>query len=58
MYNLPTQQKSHYESSDQLKTPTNKNYSENVFDDKHSSLDSSYRKTSNPKNFFLPVPHV
>ena len=51
MYNLPTQQKSHYESSDQLKTPTNKNYSENVFDDKHSSLDSSYRKTSNPKNY-------
>ncbi|XP_063399881.1 FERM domain-containing protein 4A-like isoform X1 [Mytilus trossulus] len=57
MYNLTTQQTSHYESSDQLKTPTNKNYSEsleNVFEDKaanHNSLDSSYRKTGNPKNY-------
>lgn len=57
MYNLTTQQTSHYESSDQLQTPTNKHHSEsleNVFEDKsqvHGSLDSGYRKTGTPKTY-------
>ena len=54
MYNLTTQRKSHYESSDELKTPTH-NESDSVFPDKqyskHGSLDGSYRKNSSQQNY-------
>lgn len=60
MYNLMTQRKSHYDSTDVLQTPTNKEPYENfdtAFDDKlqlssrHGSLDGSYGKSLSPLNY-------
>lgn len=60
MYNLMTQRKSHYESTDVLQTPTNKEPYENfdsAFDDKlqlssrHGSLDGSYGKSLSSLNY-------
>ncbi|KAK3103949.1 hypothetical protein FSP39_023169 [Pinctada imbricata] len=49
MYNLMTQRKSHYESTDELKTPTH-GCNDSVFSDRqysrHGSLDGSFRKQS------------
>ncbi|XP_060078951.1 FERM domain-containing protein 4A-like isoform X2 [Ylistrum balloti] len=54
MYNLMTQRTSHYDSTDEIKTPTNKEphpdtdsvfSNDRIVQSKHGSLDGSYRKS-------------